>query len=179
MLPALLCALLSWLYSMPSAFFSGQSVVLASPVSWGLHCSLGFTSTASCEGFLGPLCRDPNPDTHYLVSAALWNVWRVRSSHQSTSSSGLVRRHSYRPLQYVLWLQLQTYSRSFLQQTRLLNVFPLPLPAPNKWLVYSGPLRPHSNATRLCQIVTQMTSSSIVSKAEEASWAGPPLSAFL
>lgn len=44
-------SLLGWLCSLPAAFFSRHSTFLASPASWHLQCTFGFSVTAFCTAW--------------------------------------------------------------------------------------------------------------------------------
>lgn len=59
------------LHSLPVAFLSGHLMVLASLISWGLHCDLGFTFTALHHGLSRLLCRDSHFYTWPGLSSSL------------------------------------------------------------------------------------------------------------
>jgi hypothetical protein len=66
-LAAHMASLLDWLHWLPTVFLGRHSMFLTSLTSYGLHCCLAFTLTASCIVLSGATCREPDLGTHFLV----------------------------------------------------------------------------------------------------------------
>lgn len=58
---------------MPADYLGQYFIVLALALSWGSHCNLSITSTASHHVILGHLCRDLNQAPPCMTPPALWS----------------------------------------------------------------------------------------------------------